>query len=177
MKFIKEKKNKKNIINSFTLVELVVVVMVIGILSAIAIPNFQNANDKARQKEPTNLIANYLRAAQAFFIEYRDLPKNSMDLGEYMSVTACTKNYPSYCKSQPPADYTVLESVSWSTPSGYFDIYMVSSDNKITFRALPVPVYENSGYGVSACYNPQTGVIKIRELSKRLGRNIPYVDC
>ena len=172
-----QNEGKKGIINAFIVVELVVVVMVIGLLSAIVVPSFRNAIYKTRQKEATLLLSSYLRSAQAFFIEYKDLPKNSMDLGEYMSVTACTKNYPSYCKSQPPADFTVLESVSWSTPSGYFDIYMVSSDNKITFRALPVPVYENSGYGVSACYNSQTGVIKIRELSKRLGRNIPYVDC
>ena len=100
-----------------------------------------------------------------------------MDLGEYMSVTACIRNYPSYCKSVSPADYTNLESVSWSTPTGYFDIYMETTVNRITFRALPVPVYENSGYGVSACFNSQTGVIKIKEHSKRLGRDIPYVDC
>ena len=94
-----------------------------------------------------------------------------------MSVTACTKNYPSYCKSESPADYTSLESVSWSIPSGYFDIYMETSVNRIIFRALPVPVYENLGYGVSACFNSQTGVLKISEQSKRLGRNVPYVNC
>ena len=173
----KKEIKKKTISNSFTLVELVVVVMVIGILSAIAVPTFQNASDKARQKEPTNLIASYLRAAQAYFTEYGDLPKNTMDLGEYMSVIACTKNYPSYCQSESPVDYTNLESVSWTTPSGYFDIYMETSANKITFRALPVPVYELLGYGTSACFNSQTGVLKISEQSKRLGRNIPYVDC
>ena len=174
MKLIIKNKRKKNIINAFTLVELIILVMIVGILTAIAIPTFQNASDKARQKEPTHLITNYLRAAQAYFAEYGDLPKHTKDLGEYISVTACTKNYPSYCKSNSPEDYTILESVSWSTPSGYFDIYMKIVANRITFKALPVPVYENLGYGVSACLNSKTGALKISELSKRLGSNVPY---
>ena len=37
--------------NAFTLVELIVVVVIIGILSSIAIPSFQNASEKAKQKE------------------------------------------------------------------------------------------------------------------------------
>ena len=170
-------KKYKDSKSAFTLVELVIVVMIIGILSSIAIPSFKNASDKAKQKEPTSLISNYLRAAQSYYLEFGDLPKYSSDLGEYMSVTACTKNYPSYCKSVAPADYTKLNSNSWSTPSGHFDIYMRVSDNKITFRALPVPVYINSGYGVSACYNPKTGVINIKEQNKRLGREVPQVNC
>ena len=34
-----------------TLVELIVVVAIIGILAAIAVPSFQNAGNKAKQKE------------------------------------------------------------------------------------------------------------------------------
>ena len=39
--------------------------MIIGILSSIAIPSFQNASDKAKQKEASSMIASYLKAAQA----------------------------------------------------------------------------------------------------------------
>ena len=59
----------------FTLVELIFVVVIIGILSAIAIPSFQNASDKAKQKGPTVLIASYLKAAQAYYTEYGMLPQ------------------------------------------------------------------------------------------------------
>ena len=161
----------------FTLVELIVVVVIIGILSAIAIPSFQNASDKAKQKEPAVLINNYLKAAQAYYTEFGTLPEYSSHLGQYVSVVACGRNYPSYCKSVPNADYTKLNSRSWTTPDGYFDIYMRIRSNKLTFRAMPVSVYQNNGYGVSGCYNPQTGATKVVEQTRRMGRSIPYVDC
>ena len=161
----------------FTLVELIVVVVIIGILSSIAIPSFQNASDKAKQKEPTVLIAGYLKAAQAYYIEYSILPVYTSHLGQYVSVVSCRRNYPAYCKNNLPRDYTTINSMSWTTPDGYFDIYMRIRSNKLTFRAMPVPVYQSNGYGVSGCYNPQTGATKVVEHERRMGRSIPYVDC
>ena len=161
----------------FTLVELIVVVVIIGILSAIAIPSFQNASDKAKQKEPAVLISSYLKAAQSFYTEYSTIPQNTRDLGQYMTVVACRRNFPEYCKNNPPRDYTNLPSISWTTPDGFVDIYMRIRSNKLTFRAMPVPVYVNSGYGVSGCYNSQTGATRVVEHIRRMGRSIPYVNC
>ena len=59
--------------SAFTLVELIVVVVIIGILSSIAIPSFQNASDKAKQKEASSMISSYLKAAQAYYTEYLSL--------------------------------------------------------------------------------------------------------
>ena len=171
------KKYLNNNQEGFTLVELIVVVVIIGILSAIAIPSFQNASDKAKQKEPTVLIAGYLKAAQAYYIEYGILPVYTSHLGQYVSVVSCRRNYPAYCKNNLPRDYTTINSMSWTTPDGYFDIYMRIRSNKLTFRAMPVPVYQTNGFGVAGCYNPQTGATKVVEYERRMGRSIPYVDC
>ena len=54
----------------FTLVELIVVVVIIGILSAIAIPSFQNASKKAKQKGAAAQISTYIKAAQAYYAEF-----------------------------------------------------------------------------------------------------------
>ncbi len=162
--------------SAFTLVELIVVVVIIGILSAIAIPSFQNASDKAKQKEPATLLASYVKAAQAYFTEYSMVPNYSRDLGQYISITGCRNNNPAYCKTATPYDFTNRTSRSWFSPSGYFQIYMQPSGTRTYFRALPTGQYSNSGYGVSACYNSQTGATKVVERTTK-GRGVPNVNC
>ena len=141
-------KKKSNSNSAFTLVELIVVVVIIGILSSIAIPSFQNASDKAKQKEPATLLASYVKAAQAYFTEYSMNASYSRDLGQYISVTGCRNNNPSYCKTQAAYDHTNRTSRSWYSPSGYFQIYMQPSGTRTYFRALP---QGNLWLQVSAC--------------------------
>ena len=87
IQYLATRKNNSN--SAFTLVELIVVVVIIGILSSIAIPSFQNASDKAKQKEPATLLASYVKAAQAYFTEYSMNASYSRDLGQYISITGC----------------------------------------------------------------------------------------
>jgi prepilin-type N-terminal cleavage/methylation domain-containing protein len=60
----------------FTLVELMIVVAIIGILAAIAIPNFQKYQAKARQKEAQLQLSSIYTAELSF-------------RGEYGSFTGC----------------------------------------------------------------------------------------
>ena len=99
--YLSNRKLKSN--SGFTLVELIVVVVIIGILSAIAIPSFQSASDKAKQKEASSMIASYLKAAQAYYTEYGQGARYSSQIGEYVAVTGCRQFSPQWCKSNNSA--------------------------------------------------------------------------
>ena len=73
----------------FTLVELIVVVVIIGILSSIAVPSFQNASKKARQRGVAAQISTYIKGAQAFYTEYGTPIRNAGNLSEFVDVIEC----------------------------------------------------------------------------------------
>jgi len=66
MKAYLQKKKKQG----FTLVELMIVVAIIGILSAIAIPNFQKYQAKARTSEAKIKLSAIYTAEQSFYSEW-----------------------------------------------------------------------------------------------------------
>ena len=63
--------------SGFTLVELMVVVAIVGILSAIALPGFLTAADKAKATEAKTMIAATLKQAHALFLENGEDPQNT----------------------------------------------------------------------------------------------------
>lgn len=65
----------------FSLVELMIVVAIIGILSSVAIPNFQRFQRKARQSESTSLLAAYHSAQKATYAEWSFYPGNFSSTG------------------------------------------------------------------------------------------------
>ena len=160
------KKYLNNNQGGFTLVELIVVIVIIGILSAIAIPSFQNASDKAKQKEASVLLASYVKAAQSYYVEYGVLPRTSRDLGNYISVTACCSgcsrsHNPQYCKASAPINLNNRSAKSWNSQSGLYAIGMLIRSNQLQFTANPTAWFQ--GYGVGACFSGITGSSKVSE--------------
>ena len=77
MKKVKKKFHQKG----FSLVEVMVVVAIIGILAAVAIPNYQKYQRKARQVEPKLILGGLYTSSIAFNSEWGYSTSNFIQLG------------------------------------------------------------------------------------------------
>ena len=64
----------------FTLIELLVVVLIIGILSAIALPKYELAVEKARAAEPLSALKNLRDAQEIYYMANGSYATNLADL-------------------------------------------------------------------------------------------------
>ena len=163
--------------NAFTLVELIVVVVIIGILSSIAIPSFQSASEKAKQKEASTLVGSYVKAAQAYYTEYSVLARTPFDISEYVTVNRCKYGDPKTCKDRSDAivkEETNRVNHTWRSPSGNYNIQMVTRSNAM-INVLARPHNASSGLGVVGCFNTATGATRVKENPK--AGNPSYIGC
>ena len=91
--------NRKH--SGFTLIELLVVVLIIGILSAVALPQYQKAVLKSRVSSFLPKVDALIKSLQLFYLENGNYPKDTsslvIDTGEWVS----TSNLSYYIISKP----------------------------------------------------------------------------
>jgi len=122
-------------VQGFTLIELMIVVSIIGILSAMAIPNFQKFRARAIQAEARANLGAINTCQTVYFGDFDTFaggPEAFLDI-RYIPVTG-TKRY-TYILGQDilPADFTVspLPSGCNSTPNGFTAIAVGNIDNDL----------------------------------------------
>jgi len=156
----------------FTLVELIVVVVIIGILSSIAVPSFQDATKKARQRGVAAQISSYIKGAQAFYTEYGTPIRNAGNLSEFIDVIECRDHLISSCKGRANNHRNLGQSFpgsdQWNSTSGMYTISMRSSNqNRFRLNAFPQrqdsrsSIRSDEEYGVSGCFNYNTGATSV----------------
>ena len=182
------KKYLNNNQQGFTLVELIVVVVIIGILSSIAVPSFQNASKKARQRGVAAQISTYIKGAQAFYSEYGSPIRNAGDLSQFVDVIECRYHLINLCKGQANNHRNMGQSFAgskaWNSTSGMYSIRMRGSNNS-QFKLVALPQRQDSrssilsdeDYGVSGCFNYSTGATRVVIWDQIGYRSVKDINC
>lgn len=106
----------------FTLVELMIVVAIIGILAAVAIPNYQKFQAKARQSEAKVALGSAYTSEKSFQTEYNQFTACIRNIGIAADGTNnfYAVGFPSDPSTTPTAMYYGVASSSCATQDGYF---------------------------------------------------------
>ena len=139
--------------SGFTLTELMVSVGIVGILSAIALPNYSNSINKARQADTANQIAQIQNTIQAYREEYLENPASWSDLARITPVAT---------SSGPAAGDWNNAANQAKTPNGEHYSLKVSSIGDIQ-TITATPTRSGSTWDIQACINTSTGYSDLRK--------------
>ncbi len=76
--------------SAFTLIELLIVVAIIGILAAIAVPNFINAQTKAKLAQATANMKSVSTAVEMYRLDYNSFPWWATDSNDFFGLKQLT---------------------------------------------------------------------------------------
>ncbi len=149
---------------AFTLIELLVVVLIIGILSAIALPMYENAVRKSRVAEAMVVLKQFTDAQDIYFLSSEDTGDYSMDFWNNVldiKIPESTKNWvffndtctfttPPYCSNgatpQWESGYHIYYLNARHIQPTYAGHFICADDEKICSKLGKLPSSELDDY-------------------------------
>ena len=155
-------KKLKKTNQGFSLVELMIVVAIIGILAAVAIPNFQRFQAKARQSEAKSDLSAIYAAQKAFSAEWSQYFGDLIETG-YRPEGAFRYEHGFSASINSPASYT-----------GMIGANMASGNLNTNMGAAAAPSSQCAQNLIPAQINAAAGMCGV-ERTLPLGGNLPAI--
>ena len=141
-------------LDGFTLTEVMITVVIVGILSAVALPNYFNQVQRAKQSEAVATLAQIQNTLAAYIDEFNLLPTGWKDLNEIAAImtTKGPANLTTFNKIILPGGNYALSRTDNGGNENYFE-FTASSTNTNS---------EAAKFNVMACIHLETGASDIK---------------
>ena len=114
----------------FTLIELLVVVLIIGILSAVALPQYNKAVDRSRASELYVIGNDIKRAMQLYYLANGAYPSSLLDLELGYNLSNCTiSGSLQYCSLPNEKIRIEFQNVAWTIRNLQIDVALLGAED------------------------------------------------
>ena len=161
----------------FTLIELLIVVLVVGILTSLALPQYQKAVKKAELSRYMTAVKALAQAEKVYFLARGEYTQELDQLTIGVSFTHCPKkkeSFGQYYECSGNVRYGIFNDAS-NVQAGdanirYAHVLKDSNNNGVSFKAGDVACYSKGDFARKVCKSLGKGVEK-----KATGWNYIYI--
>ena len=143
---------------AFTLIEVLLTVSILGVLTAIALPNYQNHIDRTQQNEAASTVSQIQTAIAAYADEFGVLPTSWAELNDTSAVMT----------DNGPATTNNFQAVTLA--GGYYNVAVSNTSNLYTITATRD---DKPTLNIIACINLTNGASAISKGSSTSGASSP----